>query len=276
MDPGDIVKDARIVEVEDEPGSQGFTRVIDHHHSPPRCLSGSLHPSFPAFSVRGQPGAESHRLVVKVEACGRIIDHGSLVDVDVESVVRPHLEGCLHSGRGEGLLRGVPLHLRGRERADLRKAARRVVIFLSVIVSRNPPGCVVARHSELRDLVLYDEVFEPFLLRELVAEAEAVVVEPEADDHDRLRAFLVSRILLERDSQLIVVVADVAFLAPDRLPRLIEGVPLDAREDEPVAEASRLAIDLVAFLLERVLQAFASDLEPHPARQDHRLAAEVQ
>ena len=76
---------------------------------------------------------------------------------------------------------------------------------------------MVACHGELRALFLDDEVDELALLRELIAQTHAVVVDAEADVHQALGGGLA-----QLHEQLAVVVADVAVLTPHGLPRLVE------------------------------------------------------
>jgi hypothetical protein len=79
------------------------------------------------------------------------------------------------------------------------------------------------------------------LLGELVAEAEAVVEEAEAQHYGALlRAGLA-----ERDGQLAVVVADAPLLAPHRLPRLVLRRLLRLRHGEAFGER-RLVFQLDA------------------------------
>ncbi len=76
---------------------------------------------------------------------------------------------------------------------------------------------VVARHSELCELTLDDVEVTILAAGELIAEAEPVIEETEADSYG-----ITVALLLERDEQFVVVVADRLDLAPDRLPGLIE------------------------------------------------------
>ena len=77
---------------------------------------------------------------------------------------------------------------------------------------------MVARHGELRVLLLDDKVHQILLPGELVAQAHAVVVDAEADVH-----VAVGLGLAKLNQQFVVVVADVLHLAPDGLPGFIEG-----------------------------------------------------
>ena len=92
-----------------------------------------------------------------------------------------------------------------------------VVVLLGVVVTGDPVRLVVARHSELGELALDDVEVTILAAGELIAEAEPVIEEAEADSYG-----IAIALLLERDEQFVVVVADRLDLAPDRLPGLIE------------------------------------------------------
>jgi hypothetical protein len=89
---------------------------------------------------------------------------------------------------------------------------------------------VVAGEAELRQLVHDVERVEIRLGRDLVAEADPVVEGAEDDVHPARQWGR----LLERDAQLVVVVAHVLPLAPDLSPRLVRG-PLGERDHAEVA-----------------------------------------
>ena len=149
------------------------------------------------------------------------------MEVDVEAVVCLQHQGSLHAGGREDGLRGVGRHGVFHQSADFRQAGDGVVILLRVVVARNPIGGVVARHGELRMLFFYYKIVEVLLVGKFVAEAQAVVVEAEAEDDAALVGGLV-----EGDGQLVVVVADFALLAPDGFPSFIERGGLGVADDE--------------------------------------------
>ena len=76
---------------------------------------------------------------------------------------------------------------------------------------------MVAGHGKLRVFLLDNEIVELFLLRELVAEAQTIVEQPEANDN---LTFVLR--LVEGHGQLVVVVAYLALFAPNRSPGLVE------------------------------------------------------
>ena len=83
-----------------------------------------------------------------------IVHKSSLVDIHVEALVCLELKRCLNSGRREHVLVHAPaVHF-----PDLGEAAACVVIFLSIIVARNPPRCDISRHGELRMLFLEHKI----------------------------------------------------------------------------------------------------------------------
>ena len=81
------------------------------------------------------------------------------------------------------MLRGIVGNAAFELCTHLREVRGDGAVFLGVEVAGKPPGFVIAGERELRDLVFDDERLQVFLLGELVAEAEAVVEEAEADDH---------------------------------------------------------------------------------------------
>ena len=86
---------------------------------------------------------------------------------------------------------------------------------------------VVARHGKLGEFLLNHEIGKTALLGELIAEAEAIVVETEADVHQVARA-----LLLHTHEELVVVVADGRLFAPHGVPGLVEGVGQHLFHDE--------------------------------------------
>ena len=145
------------------------------------------------------------------------------MEVDVQAVGGLHLEGSLHAGGREDGDGGVaPVDGIVEAGSDLAEARLLGHLLLRVVVAGEPPGGVVARHAELGALVPDEEVDEVGLRGELIAEAKAVVVEAEAEDD----AAVVGPWLAEGDAEFIVVVADVARLAPNGLPGLIERAGL--------------------------------------------------
>ena len=104
---------------------------------------------------------------------------------------------------------------------------------------------MVAGHRELGEFLLDLEVGQCVLERELVPEAQAVVVQAETYLHHGALAIRVAQVagvfgirdahaplgragrlglLLQRHKELVIMVPDGRFLAPDRLPGLVERV----------------------------------------------------
>ena len=89
---------------------------------------------------------------------------------------------------------------------------------------------MVARHGKLGQFFFNPEAHQGVLDGELIAKAEAVVVQAETDLHHRgpLLRGVVHTLhrangLLQGDEHLIVVVADLRFFAPDVFPSLVES-----------------------------------------------------
>ena len=104
---------------------------------------------------------------------------------------------------------------------------------------------MVACHRKLRVLILDEEVVQLFLLRELIAESDAVVIDTKTDDHltdltiqgqSFFFAFaLIFRLLdglVQGHCKFVVVVTDVLGLTPYGLPGLVKllGLFLDNLE----------------------------------------------
>ena len=124
------------------------------------------------------------------------------------------------------------------EAVDLRQAALGVVILLRVVVARYPPRRVVASQGKLRQLLLEPETDQRVVdavvaHRELVAEAQTIVIQAETYLHHRrpllgrmVHALHRAHGLLQRHQHLVVVVADIGLLAPHRVPHLVESAAL--------------------------------------------------
>ena len=174
---------------------------------------------------------ECKGLRIKFKVHARIVEKGCLMDIDVKTLIRTHLERCLHTVHREWSLRVIAAYCLLHTSCNLGETALCEVILLSVIVSRKPPRCVVTCKSELSKFLLDYEIAEVLLVRELITEAETVIVETETDRHLLLR-----RSLHEVHEKLVVVVADLLLLTPDWLPCLIERSSLDALYCKAVVE----------------------------------------
>ena len=102
-----------------------------------------------------------------------------------------------------------------------------IVILLRVEIARNPPRFVVGGHGKLRVFLLDGEVVEVLRQRELVAETQSVVIKTETEVEPALLQGLA-----KTDEKLVVVVADVARLAPYGLPGFVKGRSLHAGNTE--------------------------------------------
>ena len=219
MNPGSVLDLAGFVEVKNEVACQHIPCIVAYHHRTPWGLARCLHKSFQTCRIRREPRLEGHCFVVEVEVHSSIISTCRLVDVDVETVGRLHLQGGLYARFREHVYRGVaPVHGIMKARTNLRELRLLCLLLLRVIVAGKPPGCVVASHGKLRMLLFDDKIVQFGLLRELIAESHAVVIDTETDD-DVASAGRLAEVYL----QLVVVVADGSRLAPYRLPCLVES-----------------------------------------------------
>ena len=165
---------------------------------------------------------------------GRVVETGSLVDVDVQSVAALHLQRGLHAGVGEDGCGGVALvflAVASDDVLDARERSNLVFILLRVVVSWNPVCGMVSCHGKLCVLLLYHEVVELLLLRKFVAQSHSIVVYAEADSDVPLGLWLV-----EVHLHLVIVVAYGSRFSPYRAPRLVEACNLVACLLEAVHE----------------------------------------
>ena len=82
---------------------------------------------------------------------------------------------------------------------------------------------MIASKGKLSQLLLNHKIGERVLHGEFIAESQTVIIETETDLHHCGLLFLILGWLQEGDKQLVIVVADLCFLAPDGLPGLVEG-----------------------------------------------------
>ena len=122
VDPRGILDLTGLVEIEDEVRGEDLACVIGDHDRTPRALAGRLKVAPDALCIGSQPRAEDHVLIIKVEVHRRVVHQRSLVEVDIEAIVRLELQRGLYPRLGEGGLRSIVRHLLLEERADLTKA----------------------------------------------------------------------------------------------------------------------------------------------------------
>ncbi len=177
---------ARLVEIVNQVVglAEHVARVVADGHRAPWRVARSLHVSLVACGIWCEPALEDHVLVVEVEVHRGVVDASCLVYVDVEPILCLHLQCRLHSrGREHGHGRVFPVDGIVQLCANLRQLALCRLLLLGVVVARQPPRGVVARHGKLRMLFLDDEIDQVFLCRELIAEPHANIVDTEADGH---------------------------------------------------------------------------------------------
>ncbi len=108
---------------------------------------------------------------------------------------------------------------------DLAKRRAAIEIFVAIpFAAGDPPGCTRVGDREFGQLFADIHVAQLRLIRELVAEPDAVV---ERTEHDGERAL--RRIFLDQsNAQLVVAVANIAPLAPRLFPRFVDAACLHA------------------------------------------------
>ena len=218
LDPVGRLIGARLVEVVRQLRGEDIACITADDSRTPRGVEGCLDVPTIALRVRGKLYVEDHVLVIQIEVNRREVNQCSFVQVDVHTLICLEHQWSLNASLREGGLGAVLREGLVEEPTDLRETAVLVVVLLGVVVTGDPVRLMVARHSELGELALDDVEVTILAAGELIAEAEPVIEETEADSYG-----ITVALLLERDEQFVVVVADRLDLAPDRLPGLIEG-----------------------------------------------------
>lgn len=195
--PGGIGDAAGVVEVQHEAGEEEGACAFGNNHCAPGGDAGSLHENLLSCGPRGEVGFQcSASRFAGNEVHGCIIRQVCLVDAEEEAVT---------GFQGEG--RVYP--------AELADGGWGVEGFIEIGFIRCRPGFVITGQGEFGEFVHDYEVLEMLLLREFVAESEAVVEEAEDDAESPSGGGG----LLQADGQFIVVV----FHRPVFSPRLFPG-----------------------------------------------------
>ena len=117
--------------------------------------------------------------------------------------------------------------------------------------------------------LLDDKVSEVFLLRELVPEANAIVIDTETHDD------ITVQILLEEGHRhLIIVIAYAALLAPHGLPGLVKRRVTGRHHREPVEQRILIHDLLVVKVIELTISLDTDEFQPQAALLNHLLAHE--
>ena len=221
VDPGSILYLARFIEVQCQLARKHITRIITHENSTPRCIEWSLDKALATYSIRSQPRLKHEILLVEVEVHGRIIQTGSLMDIDIKTILRLQLKGSLHARIRENSSRRITLiflTISSDDRTDTSQRSDVVLILLCIIITWNPVCSMITSHCKLSVLLLNHEVVQRFLLRKLVAQAHTVIIDTETDGN-----VTIGRSLIEVYLQLIVMIANGGSFTPDRFPSLIKS-----------------------------------------------------
>jgi len=139
------------------------------------------------------------------------------MQIDVQTIVRPHLQGGLHTRRRENKLGGIHRHRLIHQAADFGQTGLSIVVLLSVIVTGNPESGMVPCHSKLGMLLFDRKTVQTSLQRELITESQTVIIKAETDD-DMTVLFL----LFQPHSQLVVMIPYLCHFAPHGFPGFIK------------------------------------------------------
>ena len=191
-----------------------------------------------------------HRGIIRTRCFVDVHVKTSSFTVNIRGL-RLHLQGSLDTCHGENGNRGIaPVDSLLHTTTDLREFGFLCFLLLRVIVARQPPGGMVASHRKLRTFVLDEEIVQVRLLRELITESDAVVVNTETDEYLttvltglQLHAGSIFRggraPLLQQSRNIFdIVVADDLGFTPNGLPRLVEGGGLLLNEGEAVHQVA--------------------------------------
>ena len=189
--PTGVLQLAGLVQIQYQVRGEQVAGIVAHHDGAPGQGAGGLQIAFVALGVGGQPRLKHQVLVVQVQVHARIVHKSGLMDIDIEAIGGLHLQRGLHTGLGEGGLRGVRTDGTAHVLPDFRKAGLRVVVLLGVVVAGYPPGGVVAGHGKLGVLFLDDEIVQVLAQGKFVAQTETFVVETEPYFHIPLLGGLV-------------------------------------------------------------------------------------
>ena len=152
--PGSVLDLARLIEIQRHTGSENVARVVTDNDCAPRRVHRCLKIAFRTGRIRIEEGFENEILVIQIQMHAGIVHKGSLMNVHIKSLVGLELKRGLHAGRREHVL----VHALAVHFSDLGKTAARIVIFLCIMVRRNPPGSDISRHGELCAFLLYDKI----------------------------------------------------------------------------------------------------------------------
>ena len=155
--------------------------------------------------------------------------------------------------------------------------------LVGIVVSGYPECGQILVQVEFGQFVADDEVSQCLLLGELVAESESVVEQAETHYDGASVGRIRPGLLPQVDGHLVVTVADLLLLAPDRLPCVVYGSPPDTVYAEALVHLCRMQ-DRIALCyspvvherLDVVHSAFMTDVETHPAFVYHPLSVKGQ
>ena len=167
---------------------------------------------------------------------GSIIQAGGLMDVDIQSVIRFHLQRSLHTRfRKDGNGRISPIDSLFETSPDFRQFRLLCFLFLRVIVARQPPGSMVSCHSKLRLLFLNQKISQLWLLGEFITEPYPIIIDTKTKND-----FTTFCSLSKYSSILVIMITNGSSLAPYRTPCLIERRGLFTLQDKSIHQISLL------------------------------------
>ena len=232
LNPGNIFVGTRFIQVQSQFGSQNITSIITDNHRAPGWTARRLHITFIPFCIRSQPWFKNQVLIVKVQMHTRIINQSRFMQIDIQPVGCLHLQRCLHTCWWKRSLRSIWSNCPLQQSANLWKLGFGIVIFLRIIIAWNPECRMIAGHSKLRMFFFYNEVIQILLLRELIAEPQAIIIKTKTNNQ-----ITILRLLIQGNSHFIIMVADRFHLSPHRFPCFIKSRSFNIGQSESIHQS---------------------------------------
>ena len=158
LDPWSIWIFARLIQIENKARGKHLACIIHYHDGTPWSMAWGLHVSHVALCIWSKLRGKHKILVIQIEMHTRKIHQSSLMDIEINTISCLHLQWGLHTCRREDGLRSIAAHGSLQQTSDFWKLWFCIVIFLSIVITRNPPCLMVTSHGKLSTLCLYYEI----------------------------------------------------------------------------------------------------------------------
>ena len=95
--PGSILYLTRLIQIQNQVGSQYIAGIVAHNNRTPRSYTSSLNVSLVPILIRRQVCTHKVSSCIQIQMHGRIVYQCSLMNINIQSVVRLHHQRSLHS-----------------------------------------------------------------------------------------------------------------------------------------------------------------------------------